>query len=61
MSPDSQKKDQWNSGRRLHNFKCRREEDELIREMVLAGNMRGIELFLRQDGRGNKNLIDLIP
>jgi hypothetical protein len=59
--PGFPKQDQWNAGRRLHNFTCRREEDAKIREEAMSGNAKVVELFLKEEGRGNKNLIDLIP
>jgi hypothetical protein len=59
--PGFPRQDQWNEGRRIHNFTCRREEDEIMREKISAGDTKAIELFLKENGRGNKNLIDLIP
>ena len=59
--PGFPRQDQWNAGRRIHNFICRREEDEIIREGALTGDSKAVELFLKQTKRGNKNLIDLIP
>ncbi len=54
-------RDTWNTTRRLNNFLCRRNEDELINQEVMAGNDKAVELFLNERRRGNHNLVDLIP
>jgi hypothetical protein len=53
--------DQWNKGRRFHNFICRQEEDATIRDSVIEGEMRAVELFLRRETRADKNLLDILP
>ena len=53
--------DQWNTGRRIHNFICRQEEDEAIRDSVQIGERRAVELFLSRGTRANKNLLDILP
>jgi hypothetical protein len=53
--------DEWNSLRRMHNFTCRREEDKLLMDAIKEGNERAVELYLGQQVRGNKNLVDLLP
>jgi len=53
--------DEWNSLRRLHNFICRRDEDKWLADAVSDENGRAIELYLGQQVRGNKNLVDLVP
>lgn len=55
------KGDEWNASRRLHNYTCRREEDEMLREAIRKGEEQAPRHYLAQETRGNKNLIDLLP
>ena len=55
------KSDEWNALRRLHNFTCRREEDNWLLDAISSGNDRAAALYLAQEKRGNKNLVDLLP
>lgn len=55
------KRDEWNNGRRLHNFICRRDEDSWLKDAIKDGNQRAVETYLSQRIRGNKNLVDLLP
>ena len=55
------KRDEWNLGRRIHNYICRREEDTWLQNAVNEGNIQATEIYLSQRNRGNKNLIDLLP
>ncbi len=52
---------QWNSGRRTHNYTCRQEEDQLVKDSVRAGERRAVELYLNKSTRADKNLLDLLP
>lgn len=55
------KRDEWNAGRRLHNFICRKEEDSWLQDAVREGDLKAAEIYLSQRSRGNKNLVDLLP
>ena len=55
------KRNEWNAGRRLHNYICRKEEDEWLLNAIDQGNLKATELYLSRRERADKNLVDLLP